>query len=113
DQIVSDRPAVGVLPHFARDPQPRELLRAPAGVPLARLAEGVLGERPGDLRESLGRIVEDPAPEEHVVVLRPSRSCSLRAAQVRLEPPAADVQMRVLLILLAAENIAARRPDAA
>src|SRR5207244_4600791 len=95
------------------DPHHRELLGAPTGVPLTRLTGRVLRERSRDLREPFGRIVEHATDQEYVVILRPARAGGPRVAEVRLEPPAADVQVRVLLVVLAVEDVAARRPDAA
>src|SRR5262245_46634207 len=49
DQVIGDRPAVGILAHLALHPQRGEFLGHPAGAALARLALAVLVERLGDL----------------------------------------------------------------
>src|SRR5262249_20643364 len=107
-----DRLAVDVLAHAALDPKRRELLGVPASVALTGFALEILGEGLGDLAEPFGGVVEDPADQEHVVILGAAQPAH-GVAQVELHPPAANVQVRVALVFLPVEDVAAGRPNAA
>src|SRR5262249_37299127 len=107
DHVVSDGKTMSILANLTLHSDGRKLLRRPAGISFTRLALAVFGERLGDLTKSVRHLIKHPPDQQYVVVLGTAHSGNW-VAKIELQPPTANVEMRVSLIVLPVEDIATR-----
>src|SRR5262249_6648293 len=112
NHVERDRSAVSAFSRVTLYTKRRELFGNPASISFTSLSTGVFVKRPGKLIELVRRVVKGPANQQDFVVLG-TADFGAWIAEVGLEAPAANMQVRVALISLPVENIAAGGPDPA